>query len=215
MALAVFDVDGTLVSGPTTEKRLFALLFRSGRIRPGQLLAFLRFAIARAPEFGRHVMKKNKAYLAGLQCADVEALTSEWVRRSAPGWWFAPSLARLRQHQAAGDKVVLLSGTPQFLAEALARELGVTRVIGTCCATEGGHFVSGLPARHPFGKEKRELIAALCAEHGVPATEMFAYADSVHDLPMLRLAGHPVAVRPDTILRTAAMAEGWEILGRR
>ena len=215
MALAVFDVDGTLVKGPTTEKRLIALLLRSGRIRTGQLLAFLRFAIDRAPEFGRHVMKKNKAYLEGLKCGDVEGLTADWVRRSAPGWWFAPCLARLRQHQAVGDTVVLLSGTPQFLADALARELGVNRAIGTRCASEAGRFVAGSPVRHPFGKEKLELIEALCAEYGVPATKVLIYADSVHDLPMLRFAGHPVAVRPDTGLRTAATAEGWEILGRR
>jgi HAD superfamily hydrolase (TIGR01490 family) len=215
LALAVFDIDGTLVTGPTTEKRLITLLFRLGRIGPGQLLAFLRFASTRAAEFGWHVMKKDKAYLAGLRCAEVEALASSWVRHSAPGWWFAPCVARLRQHQAAGDTVVLLSGTPQFLADALARELDVPRAIGTCCATEAGHFGAGLPLRHPFGKEKLELIEALCAEHQLPATQTFVYADSVHDLPILRFAGHPVAVRPDARLRATATAEGWEILGRR
>lgn len=215
MALAVFDVDGTLVAGPSTEKRLVAMLLLRGWLRPGQLLTFLRFGIAYAPEFGRHTLKKNKAYLAGLRCSDVETLVSEWVRRCAPSWWFPPCVARLREHQAAGDTVLLLSGTPQFLADALARELGVTRAIGTRCATEAGRFVSGLPVMHPFDREKLELIEALCAEYGMPATKVFIYADSVYDLPMLRFAGHPVAVRPDTGLRAVAMAEDWEILGRR
>ncbi len=35
------------------------------------------------------------------------------------------------------------------------------------------------------------------------------------NLPLLQLAGHPVAVRPDTVLRVAAAAAGWEVLGRR
>jgi phosphoserine phosphatase len=63
--------------------------------------------------------------------------------------------------------------------------------------------------------EKRVLAAGLCAEFGEPADAMLAYGDSVHDLPLLRFAGHPVAVRPDAGLLAAAKADGFEILGRR
>ncbi len=178
-------------------------------------MAFARFGAAHAALYGRHTWKKDKAYLAGLPCADVEALVSGWVRRSAPRWWFAPCLERLRRHQAAGDTVVLLSGTPQFLADALARELGNVRAIGTLCAAAAGRFLALPPLRHPFGAGKPELVKALCAELHVPATDVFAYGDSVHDLPLLRLAAHPVAVRPDTALRAEAESAGWEILGRR
>ncbi len=111
--------------------------------------------------------------------------------------------------------MVLLSGTPQFVADALARELGVTRATGTCCTAEAGRFCADPPLVHPFGAEKRVLAAALCAEFGAAAAAMFAYGDSVHDLPLLRLAGHPVAVRPDAALLAAATAAGWEILGGR
>jgi len=215
LALAIFDIDGTLVAGPTLEKRLFFQLFRKGWLQPAQLLAFLRFGASHAREYGRHTMKKNKAYLAGLACADVDALVSSWVARASPGWWYPPALARLRQHQAAGDTVVLLSGTLQVVADALARELGVTRATGTCCRTEGGRFCADPPTVHPFGIEKRVLAAGLCAEFGEPADAMLAYGDSVHDLPLLRFAGHPVAVRPDAGLLAAAKADGFEILGRR
>jgi HAD superfamily hydrolase (TIGR01490 family) len=215
LALAIFDIDGTLITGPSLEKRLFTLLFRQGRLGPTQLLAFARFGIGFAPEFGRHTMKKNKAYLSGLGCADVDALVSAWVRRAAPGWWYPPALARLRQHQATGDTVVLLSGTPQFVADALARELGLTRAIGTCCMAEAGRFCADPPLVHPFGAEKRALAEVLCAESGTPVAAMYSYGDSVHDLPLLRLAGHPVAVRPDAALLAAAKAAGWEILGSR
>jgi HAD superfamily hydrolase (TIGR01490 family) len=215
LALAVFDVDGTLVAGPSTEKRLFIELLVRGWLGPAQLLAFARFGVRHASAHGWHTWKKDKAYLAGLACADVEALVSAWVHRSAARWWFAPCLERLRLHQGAGDTVVLLSGTPQFLADALARELGVARAVGTLCATATGRFLADPPLRHPFGPDKVELVKALCAQLQVPAAGLFAYGDSFHDLPLLRLAGHPVAVRPDRALRAAAGAAGWEILGRR
>lgn len=215
MALAIFDIDGTLVAGPSLEKRLFLQLFRRGRLGPAQLLAFARFAVRHTPEFGRHTMKKNKAYLAGLRCADVEALVDAWVARASPAWWYRPALARLRRHQAAGDTVVLLSGTPQFVADAVARALGVMRATGAGCVAEGGRFCADPPRVHPFGADKRSLAEGLCAEFGEPAGAIFAYADSAHDLPLLRFAGHPVAVRPDAGLLAAARKAGFEILGRR
>lgn len=215
MALAVFDIDGTLVAGPSTEKRLFVHLLRHGWLKPGQLAAFLRFGVAAMPAYGWQAWKKDKAYLAGLPCDEVAALVAEWVRQSATDWWFPPAVERLCRHQQAGDSVVLLTGTPQFMADALARELGVARAIGTECASAGGRFLAAAPLRHPFDAGKLALVRALCAELATPASEVFAYADSGHDLPLLRHAGRAVAVRPDRALRAAAQSAGWEILGKR
>ena len=215
MALALFDVDGTLIAGPSTEKRLFLLLLRTGRLGPAQVLAFLRFAAEHAADGTSHLWKRNKAYLDGLPCAEVEELAARWVAGSAARWWFAPCVARLRRHQADGDSVALLSGTPQFVADALASALGVNRAIGTLCATDAGRFRAHPPARHPFGAAKVTLAQALCIEYGVTASQVVAYGDSRHDLALLRFAGRPVAVRPDAGLRAAAGEAGWEILGRR
>lgn len=42
--------------------------------------------------------------------------------------------------------------------------------------------------------------------------EAFAYADSIQDLPLLALVGHPVAVNPDQELLNEAELRGWEII---
>ncbi len=42
--------------------------------------------------------------------------------------------------------------------------------------------------------------------------EAYAYADSIHDLPLLMLVGHPVAVNPDQGLLKEAKLRGWEII---
>lgn len=191
------------------------MLLRRGWLGPRQLLAFLGHGALYAARHGRHAWKKNKAYLTGLHCGEVESLVGDWVQRSAEHWWFAPCVERLRRHQAAGDTVALMTGTPRFLADALARQLGATRVVATLCSSAAGRFLAEPLLLHPFGAGKLELLKALCAELGVPATDVFAYADSRHDLPLLCFAGHPVAVRPDAGLRAAATAAGWEVLGRR
>lgn len=209
MALAVFDIDGTLVTGASTEKRFFVELLRHGRIGPRQVLAALWFLLRYTPRYGRHVFKKNKAYLAWLPEAEVRALADAWVHEHLAAAWFEPCCARLRRHQEADDTVVLLSGTPQFIAEAIARALGVAQVIGSDCIVERGRFRARPPRRHPFRAEKLALAAALLPAHEVTV----AYADSSYDLPLLTAAGTAVAVRPDEELAAHAAAAGWEIIG--
>lgn len=215
MVLAVFDIDGTLVQGPSTEKRLFGRLLRDGLLSPVQLGAFVWFAMRHAHAHGRHVFKKDKAYLTGLEVGRLESFTAAWVPRDLPADWFVPCLERLRQHQVAGDRVVLLSGTPDFVAAEIGRALGVEEAIGSRCRVRNGRFTSAPPLCHPFGLEKLRIVEGLCAEAGVRLADVTAYADSGHDLPLLRRVGRPVAVRPDGELLAAAQAAGWETLGHR
>lgn len=215
MVLALFDIDGTLVAGPSTEKRLFLALLRRGWLGPRQLGHFGWFAASHAGRFGRHVFKKDKAYLAGLPVERVERFAAEWVAANSRDWWFQPCVNRLRAHQSAGDQVALLSGAPSFVARAIAEQLGVSRAVGTECAARDGRFLPRAPRLHPFAAEKVRVAAALCAELGAGPADLVAYGDSVHDLPVLKLAARAVAVRPDRGLRAAAQAAGWEILGTR
>lgn len=215
MALAVFDIDGTLVTGRSTERRFFQELLSRGLVSWRQVAAFTLFAGRCWPRYGWQVFKKDKAWLAGLEVAAVNAACERWVRQELPRHWFHPCLARLRAHQAEGDRVVLLSGTPDFIAGAIARVLGVEQAIGSRCATARGLFLARPALRHPFGEVKRDLLLALCREHGLDPADVVAYGDSGHDIPLLAIAGRAVAVRPDATLHRYARRAGWEILGDR
>jgi HAD superfamily hydrolase (TIGR01490 family) len=212
MGLAVFDIDGTLVTGRSTERRLFRALLAGGWLGPRQWLAFAGFAVRHGPAWGRHVFKKNKAYLAGLAVNDVAAFAQQWAPAALGSSWFGPAMARLRAHRSRGDRVVLLSGTPEFLARVIAVEVGADAAIGSRCAELDGYFTAAPPLVHPFAAAKVELTQALCRELGVAMADVTAYGDSAHDLPLLRAVGHPVAVRPATGLAHAARSAGWEVL---
>lgn len=215
MRMAVFDIDGTLVTGPGTEKRFWLRLLRAGLQGPPQLAAWCAFAWREGPRAGRAGLRRNKAYLAGLEVGRVTALAAEGFAGELGRAWYGPCLARLRQHQAQGDRVVLMSGTPDFIARAIAAALGADHAIGTRCASEGGRFGAAPPQCHPFGLRKAELLEELRADWCVAPADITAYGDSIHDLPLLERAGVPVAVRPDRRLERHALERGWEVLGRR
>lgn len=213
MRLAVFDVDGTLVTGASTEKRFGLHLVRKGHIGPRQVLAFLGFLLRELPGYGTQALKKNKAYLAGLSAREMGDLAAAWVGPALAAAWFEPCVARLRRHQQAGDVVILLSGTPQFIAAAIGRVLHVDHVVGTRCALRDERFLPLPPLRHPFGEDKVGLVRELAREYGVDTMDVIAYGDSIHDAALFKAVGKAVAVRPDERLSTLADAEGWDVVG--
>jgi HAD superfamily hydrolase (TIGR01490 family) len=208
--LAIFDIDGTLVRG-STERRFWRYLLVRGRQGPRQILAYLWFLLRFSPTYGVDVAKKNKAYLFNLEVADVQALAAAFVATEIPRL-FAPTLERLRQHLRRGDTVVLLSGTLEPIARAFADTLGVERVCATVCSQRNGRYRADRPEVHPFGQAKLELAAEIADELGTELRHASAYADSGHDLPLLRAVGEPVAVLPNASLAIAAADADWEVI---
>jgi HAD superfamily phosphoserine phosphatase-like hydrolase len=196
-ALAIFDVDGTLVSGRSTEKRFMAWLLRRGHLGPLQLVSAGWFIVRWFPRFGRHVFRKNKAYLNGLPVSLVAHEAKEFVASVPDADWIGPALAQLRQHKEKGDVVVLLSGTLQPIVECLSSRLGADGSVGAECFVEQERFTASPPSRHPFFDEKADMLVSICETYHIAASDVYAYADSGFDIPLLRKVGYPVAVCPD------------------
>ena len=72
-------------------------------------------------------------------------------------------------------------------------------------------------AHHPicYGKGKLYWARRFAAEHEVDLGESFFYSDSVTDVPMLEIVGHPQVVNPDPLLRRIARQRGWQVLQLR
>lgn len=210
--LVLFDVDGTLIPRPGCEPRFARYLLRRGRLGPRQILGFLYFWVRYLPAYGRHIPQKNKAWLAGLRVTQVRDWAVAFVRDVLLPVGYQPALERLREHVDAGDHVVLLSGTPDFIVNALADQLGVAGAYGSICATRNGRFRAVPPVRHPYGPTKVTAAREIAEAAGLPLAQAIAYGDSINDAHVFRVVGHSVAVMPDRRLRAAAGGEDWEIL---
>ncbi len=209
--LAIFDIDGTLIRG-SSERQFWRFLARRGRQGPSQILAYLLFLVRYLPTGGIHTLRKNKAYLSGLHSVDVEALAREFVLTRLVSRLYHPAVQRLEQHLLRGDMVVLLSGTLDPIARALAGHLGVRLVCATLCSERHGRYLAQPPETHPFGAAKLGLARQLAEQLGADLEHASAYGDSAHDLFLLEAVGEPVAVSPDRRLLDTALARDWEII---
>jgi HAD superfamily hydrolase (TIGR01490 family) len=211
MALALFDIDGTLVRG-SSERLFWLYLATRGRQGPRQIFAYLLFLLRYLPTGGVHTIKKNKAYLTGLRASDVAMLAADFVQTRLIKRLNEPAVQRLQQHLQRKDIVVLLSGTLDPIARALADHLGVRRVCATLCSERHGRYLPQPPETHPFGAAKLSLAKQLASQLELELSQASAYGDSGHDVFLLEAVGHPVAVAPDQKLLATAIARDWEII---
>ncbi|MFL6228786.1 MAG: HAD family hydrolase, partial [Pyrinomonadaceae bacterium] len=59
---------------------------------------------------------------------------------------------------------------------------------------------------------KASWIRTFAERERISLSESFAYSDSMSDLPMLSIVGHPAAVNPDMRLRQTALHHDWPVL---
>jgi HAD superfamily hydrolase (TIGR01490 family) len=170
------------------------------------------FALRHWSVYGRHVLKKDKAYLAGLSVAEVTAIANAFVREDVEPRLRPSVLARLERHRQRGEPAVLITGAPDFVVAPLAARLGFDAWRAARFAVRDGCFPAAPLRDHPFAEEKLRHANEICARFGARLADCTAYGDSIYDLPLLTRVAHPVAVAPDTALAKTARAAGWEIL---
>lgn len=209
MHLALFDIDGTLIEG-SSERLFWRYLVSHGYQGPRQLWHFA--ASLTRNSRGWSGRRANKSYLIGLRRADLDRLARDFVQLRLMRRAYPAVLAKLRWHRERGDTVVLLSGTLQPIAEALAHAWGVGHTCATLCVERNGVYCAEPPLRHPFGLAKLRYAVETAERLGLDLGAAYAYADSTHDADLLAAVGTPIAVMPDRRLRRTAELHDWQIM---
>jgi phosphoserine phosphatase len=76
----------------------------------------------------------------------------------------------------------------------------------------GGLLTGNPKGKICFGEEKLSRFLDYCWKNDISVEDTWYYADSISDLPVLAVTGHPICVNPDKKLRRQAIRNGWKIL---
>jgi HAD superfamily hydrolase (TIGR01490 family) len=123
---------------------------------------------------------------------------------------YAEALELFDEHHAAGRKVVIVSSAPLEVVQPLAEFLGADEGVGTRAAVDTDGNYTGELEFYAYGAHKAQAIRELAARQYINLPMSYAYSDSITDLPMLEVVGHPVAVNPDKELARIAREREWE-----
>jgi HAD superfamily hydrolase (TIGR01490 family) len=213
-AIAVFDLDGTLVVGQT-QVLLVKFLRKAGVVSrtfvAGTALWFVAYKLklVRVTQASR---EKGAGILRGLTVEEAEALMSRFADEVMVPRLHPAAAAALAEHRAEGDLVVVVSAALDPVVKALCERLDVSQYAGASCEVVDRRYTGRLNGAIPYREEKARLAAEFIARHGADPADCWAYADHDTDLDLLRSVGHPVAVNPRPDLRAEAEREGWPIL---
>jgi phosphatidylglycerophosphatase C len=118
--------------------------------------------------------------------AEARAFAAALVRR--PKQFYRDGLHALRRHQAAGDRVIVVTGCERTVVQGILDELGLEGL--EVLASEFRPGLLGMRVKfHNVGRRKLEKLTA----HGVGAWHL-AYSDSLADIPVLKGAAEAVLV---------------------
>lgn len=125
------------------------------------------------------------------------------------------ALELVRTHQRAGEQVVIVTATNDFITRPIAAAFGVDELIAVRLATGPDGWITGEIDGVPSMREGKVLrVADWLRARGLDweSVETTFYSDSMNDVPLLERADHPVATNPDARLRALAQQRGWRIL---
>jgi HAD superfamily hydrolase (TIGR01490 family) len=209
---AFFDVDNTLIPGCAIEVRFARFLWRRGVLPTSAFLRSAWHLLKHVPPLSLHPLRQRKLYLEAQRPSVIEPLAEEFIRSDVRPRLSQSGLTTLRRHQDAGQCVVLLTGSPEFLIRPLAGDLGVTHICAAKPERQGDHYTGRLVDPLPYGPAKRQLMEGLAKQHGVTLAESYAYGDSPGDVESLQAVGYPQVVNPIRGMARIAKRHGWPIV---
>jgi phosphatidylglycerophosphatase C len=207
--VALFDLDGTLTHRDTLLPFLAgyvahhpARLSRLGRLVP----AALRFGLG-GRDRGLLKSRAIRAVMGGEARVVVEEWAERFVAELEPrGAFRATGLAVLEAHRSAGDRLVLLSASPDLYVPLIGRLLGFELTLCTEIRWDGDRLDGALRTPNRRGAEKVRCLEQLRKDYAhAPVT---AYGNSLSDLPHLALAERALLVNGNAAARRGAARAG-------
>ena len=217
MALALFDLDNTLLDGDSdylwgcflaehgivdaeayeSENQRFYDQYLEGSL---DIHEFLRFQLKPLAIHKRTQLEKwREQYL-------MEKIDPIMLPRAR---------TLLEKHRAQGDELLIITATNRFITEPIAKRYGVDKLLATDPEIVDGEYTGGVTGIPCFQTGKVEQLNNWLAKENQTLDGSWFYSDSHNDLPLLEQVDHPVAIDPDDKLKSHARAMGWPITSLR
>lgn len=217
MALALFDLDNTLLGGDSDylwgrflveqgivdgesyerENRAYYEQYKAGTLNIQEFLAFSLRPLAEHPPERLHAWRE------------------QFIARLIDPIILPDARALVERHRKQGDTPVIITATNRFVTAPIAARFGIDHLIATEVEMDGDRYTgrsTGIPC---FQNGKVARLQEWLNAQQADLDGSWFYSDSHNDLPLLEQVAHPVAVDPDDTLAHHARARGWPIMSLR
>ncbi|ATH81295.1 HAD-IB family hydrolase [Ectopseudomonas mendocina] len=217
MALAIFDLDETLIHGDCAS--LWAVEMTKLGWADGEAFIAREQELMRLYAAGELAMEDYMAFtlapLVGRTPEEVAHVVEPFVEDVIEPIFYSDASRTLAAHREAGDRLLVISASAHFLVSAIAERFGIDEVLAIDLELQHGFYSGRTQGVLTYREGKVTRLQAWLAKQNENLAGASFYSDSRNDLPLLQLVDRPFAVNPDPTLRAHAEQVGWPILNWR
>lgn len=215
-AAAFYDLEGTLVSTNLVHTLGFYAknqqgLFRTVKKSAETLLSIPLFAATDA--YSRKVF--NDLFFKRYKGESEDRLryfADELFAKVLKPAVFPGAFELIEKSKQLGLRQVVVTGALDISVNPLMEYLGIKDYVANHLEFVNGIATGRLLPPVLAAATKASWIRTFAEREGISLSDSYAYSDSMSDLPMLSVVGHPAAVNPDMRLRQTALHHDWPIL---
>jgi HAD superfamily phosphoserine phosphatase-like hydrolase len=209
---AVFDIDGTLFPPSSMEKTFLGYMLRKGAIPATNIFYYFLTACIRSVQTDfAEGFKDNKYYLKYLPARPVHSAARQFVHRFVWPRISATGKERIRLCRQQGYKILIMSGSPDFLTYPLADYLQPDLTIAAELEVRQNRFSGELTGLHPYGQRKTAILNNLAEKYSLDFKQSIVFANHHADFDHMLRFQEAVAVNPTIKLKKLAEMQGWKI----
>jgi HAD superfamily hydrolase (TIGR01490 family) len=217
MALALFDLDNTLLAGDSdylwgcflaskglVDKHIYEEAnlrfyedYKQGTL---DIHEFLSFALTP---------------LAENDANDLRAMHEEFMEEHIKPIMSLAGKDKIEEHRAKGDHLLIITATNSFVTGPIAQAFGIDDLIATEPEMKNGQYTGKIDGIPCFQEGKITKLNNWLKNSDMNLQGSYFYSDSHNDLPLLEQVTYPVAVDPDEKLKILAEERKWPILSFR
>ncbi len=211
MALALFDLDKTLLGGDSDflwgeflseigavdineyqkKNQAFFDDYDKGKLDINKYLEFCLTPLA------NHSIKQLKVWHRQFMLEKIQPILLEKAQKV------------IDLHKKRGDKVIVITATNSFVARPIAQAYGIDELLATEPEILNGKFSGKVSGEACFQIGKIHRAQQWCENNNETLENAYFYSDSHNDLPLLELVDNPVVVHGDEMLKAIAKQRNW------
>jgi HAD superfamily hydrolase (TIGR01490 family) len=157
------------------------------------------------------IILKMGTWLKGLRHEVIEDLSKEVVDKYLIRFIRPEIIKAMSFHRENNAVLAILSSAISSICFPIGRHLGIEEIICTTMETDDGIMTGDPAGNFCFGDEKRIRLLSFCEKNHYDPAQAWYYSDSVSDIPVFEVVGHPVCIAPDKKLTRIAREKGWKI----
>jgi len=215
-AAAFYDLEGTLVSTNLVHTLGFYARNQQGFLRSVRKTATTVLSIplfAATDQYSRKVF--NDLFFKRYRGESEDRLrffADELFETVLKPAVFPGAFELIEKSRSLGLRQIVVTGALDFSVEPLMKHLGIDTYVSNRLEFVNGIATGRLLPPVFAAATKASWIRNFAEQENINLSESYAYTDSMSDLPMLSIVGHPAAVNPDMRLRQTALHHDWPIL---